>query len=578
VTRTVPAIAVLIPLAGILLGDTSPGAHDQQLFREIFSEGVCRFDTAAVAKLKTVPAGTRVSLDTDGDGKIDTMYFIDPDAKHEARFRPILVKAIDRDGDMERDGAPDTDSDLYVADVNADGTVDSVVEYIDRDRDNALDEMAIYTYSANNRNLGTDTIQAWWSRDVGHDHKLWQTINYRYQQKECQFRCDFNGDEVFANYVYDSASKRWIPGWENPFGFYDEDRDGIAEVVIRFSGKGDRMESMRYSFDADNDATRAMKHNYDFGFTCLASRKQDDGRTIPLPPQLTESITLHSIPAGPVLGWKHARKFGESADWGRILMAWVEDDNNVDSRPDGDPHNRWEGVIASGTEHFPQVGGPPVGPFNVRYEADLDNSGRMQLYNSPVDGRIHLRGADEGWLKADYDHDGKVDFAIFYVDTDKDGIVDTWKFDLDGDGTVDRTMRAMYRPKPVPLHYATLSDEYRRIVADAVRQNADLTAALKTFLEHRGADAAPDAAEQYFETGLIHYRESEGVGKRIHDSAEGRRFYGDISRERYFNRLTKAVADDPKLSAEIDRLYNGGEYTRLARLLRRSVSSSHRAR
>ena len=36
-------------------------------------------------------------------------------------------------------------------------------------------------------------------------------------------------------------------------------------------------------------------------------------------------------------------------------------------------------------------------------------------------------------------------------------------------------------------------------------------------------------------------------------------------------RLTKAVADDPKLSAEIDRLYNAGEYARLTRLLRRSL-------
>ena len=76
----------------------------------------------------------------------------------------FLSKAIDRDGDMDREGGPDLDSDMYVADLHADGTVDSVVEYIDRDHDNALDEMAIYAYSANSRNLGTDTIQVWWSK------------------------------------------------------------------------------------------------------------------------------------------------------------------------------------------------------------------------------------------------------------------------------------------------------------------------------------------------------------------------------------------------------------------------------
>ena len=76
-------------------------------------------------------------------------------------------------------------------------------------------------------------------------------------------------------------------------------------------------------------------------------------------------------------------------------------------------------MIASPTAKFPQVGGPPVGPYNTRYETDLDNSGRMQLYYSDVDRRIHLRGAEEAWLKADYNFDGKVDFEIRYEDSDQ---------------------------------------------------------------------------------------------------------------------------------------------------------------
>ena len=516
---------IILPLLA-LLGQQQH--HDQELFRQIFGDSI-HFDPAAVAKVsRYLPAVVETRYQWRREDRHDLLHRSGP--KHDDRLRPILVKAIDRDGDMERTGSPDRDSDMYVVDLHADGTIDSVVEYIDRDHDQALDEMAIYTYSANSRNLGTDTIQVWWSRDIGHDHRLWETVNYRYQQKECQFRSDFNGDEVFSSYVFSAEKRRWIPGWENPFGFYDEDHDQLSEVVIRFSGKGDQVVSMRYSFDADNDTRPGNPHDYDFGFTCVASRKESDGRTIALPSNLTKKITLQGFPADPVLGWKHARKFGEKADWGRVLMAWVENNNNVDSRPDEDPHSRWEGVIASPTDKFPQVGGPPVGPYNTRYETDLDNSGRMQLYYSAVDRRIHLRGADEGWLKADYDFDGKVDFEIRYEDSDKDGIVDTWKTDVDGDGTDGPHNSASGPPKPVPLNYKSSIPATQRCWM-MPSQNRVAIDAMKAFLRMKESSFREDQIEQYFRDRLSDYRSSAGVGRRIHDSREGERFYQDLVRE-----------------------------------------------
>ena len=397
--------------------------HEQALFRGVFGEKVVTFDPEAVAKVKRLPPGERLKLDTDGDGKIDTIYFIDTDPKHQPQFRPILVKVIDQDGDMDRDGDGDLDSDLYVADWHADGTVDAVIEYKDTNHDNGVDEMGIYTYSAKNAKLGTDAIQVWWSRDVAGTHQLWDTINYRYQQPECQFRTAFGGDEIFSSYIFDSKKGRWVPSWENPFAFYDEDGDGLAEVAIRFSGSADRMESMRYSFDADNDTDGDNVHDYDFSFSAIAAAN----RAIMVPRLLMETVRLRGGPVDPLLSWRNARRFGESANWGKVQLTWVENDNNVDSRPDGDPHERWEGVIASGTDQFPQVGGPPVGPYNSRYEADLDNSGKMKLYYLSEDRRIHLFGADAGWLKVDYNYDGKVDMEFRYLDSDHDGVIDTWE-------------------------------------------------------------------------------------------------------------------------------------------------------
>lgn len=556
----------------------SPSQNSQQnLFERVFGEKVL-FDPAIVSRLKNHPQ-ERIKLDTNKDGKIDTIYFIDHDPKHQQEFRPILVKAVDRDGDMDRDGGADLDSDLYIADWHADGAVDSVVEYRDTDHDNALDEMAIYTFSPRNRYLGKDAIQVWWSRDIGHDHQLWYTINYRYQQPECQFRTHFNGDEIFSSYSFDADKREWVPSWENPFVFYDEDGDNLSEVTLRFSGSGNRMENMRYGVDADNDTAGDNLHDYDFSLTALASRQPNDGATIPVPESLMERIQLPGGPAAPLLSWKHARKFGENAPWGKILLTWVENDNNVDSRPNGDPHERWEGVINSKSEYFPQIGGPPVSPYNSRSEVDLDNSGKMKLYYSSVDRRIHLRGADEGWLKADYDYDGKVDMTFLYKDTDRDGVIDLWEIDIDGDGKADRSVH-LSRPsfKAVPLKYAALTKLYNSALEEALAQNQLIIDAMKGLLQSVEEPFQEDKIELYFSKDLRLYRADEGIAEKIGKSRGGRRYYQDLVRERYFYRTTKALAKQPALLQEVEQKYNAGNYAAAAKLLQRHREVSVSAR
>ncbi len=551
------ALASFVPLRPAAPPALTPAqrAHEQILFRRVFGEKVAAFDPAAVAQVKRLPPGERLKLDTDGDGKIDTIYFIDTDPKHQPEFRPILVKVIDQDGDMDRDGDGDLVSDLYLADWHADGTIDAAVEYRDTDHDNGLDEMGIYTYSANNARLGTDAIQVWWSRDIAGTHQLWETINYRYQQPECQFRTAFGGDEIFSSYIFDSEKGRWIPSWENPFAFYDEDGDHLAEVAIRFSGSGDRMESMRYSFDADNDTDGDNVHDYDFSFSCLTA-----GHSVTVPRALMKTVRLRGGPVAPLLSWRNARHFGESADWGKVQLTWVENDNNVDSRPGGDPHERWEGVIASGTKDFPQVGGPPVGLFNNRYEADLDNSGKMKLYYSPEDRRIHLHGADTGSLKVDYNYDGKLDMDFEYRDTDHDGVIDTWTIDVDGDGVPDRTVHIPHpRARPVPLQYQSLTAFYNRSLDRALADNKVLIGAMKTVL-------APDAIESYYTNQLA---------KRIRDSRAGTRYYLDLMRERYFVRLKRALKGRPELWSRLEAEYDAGNFSQTAKLLSAAFPSHH---
>ncbi len=536
----------------------------EALFKRLFGERVMALDPQAVAKVKSLPAGERLKLDTDGDGKIDTIYFIDDDPKHQEAFRPVLVKVIDQDGDMDRDQDGDLDSDLYVADWHADGTVDVIVEYRDTDHDNDVDEMAIYSFSPNDRYLRRDAIRVWWSRDVGDDNQLWYTLNYRYQQPDSQFRTHFGGDEIFASFAYDDQKNLWIPSFEDPFVFYDEDRDDLAEVVLRLSGAGDLMESMRYSFDVDNDTAGDNAHDYDFSLSLVAAKN-----AVTVPEELTETVSLRGAPAAPLLSWRNARRFGETAPWAQVLLTWDENDNNVDVSPKGDPHERWEGIINSAFGDFPQVGGPPCGPLNKRYELDRDNSGKMKLYYSPIDRRIHLLGADEAGLKVDYNYDGKVDMEFHYRDTDADGIVDTWEIDLDGDQKIDRSFRVA-RPdvKMLDLDYHRLSDFYNSALDRALADNQALIDALKAVLQQE------DEIETYFRRDLEQYRGEAGIGLKIHRSREGRRYYQDLIRERYFARLAKSLEGNPSLLRSLEDAHNSGNYPQVVRLLRGTPPAS----
>ena len=53
------AWALVIAILPLTIVPAQQARRDQELFRRIFGAEVCRFDPAAVAKLKTLPPGTR---------------------------------------------------------------------------------------------------------------------------------------------------------------------------------------------------------------------------------------------------------------------------------------------------------------------------------------------------------------------------------------------------------------------------------------------------------------------------------------------------------------------------------------
>jgi hypothetical protein len=184
---------------------------------------------------------------------------------------------------------------------------------------------------------------------------------------------------------------------------------------------------------------------------------------------------------GPYLPYETAREAVRKLPWKRALLVWDENDCNIDPH-DAGKHERWEGVINSRYEDFPQVGGPACGLLNKRYELDSDNSGGMELYASPVDGRLHLRGAEQGAMWIDADGNRKAERIVTYRDTGGDGYFDEWQFDDDADGKPERTSRAQGAlgggKSAVPSEWRQLTTAYAALLRQAADGQREVAKAL----------------------------------------------------------------------------------------------------
>ena len=134
---------------------------------------------------------------------------------------------------------------------------------------------------------------------------------------------------------------------------------------------------------------------------------------------------------------------------------------------------------------------------------------------------------------------------------------------MDGDGVIDRTTQVRARVQPVPLNYKRLNSRYSAMLDVALSQNTVAIEGMKVALRAKESAFQEDQIEQYFRDHLSGYREAAGIGRRIHDSREGERYYQDLIRERYFVRLEKSLAGQPSLQ-RLQKLYTAGDYWKFA--------------
>jgi hypothetical protein len=544
----------------------APTTKSQALFQRVFGDAA-RFDPAMVAKVKAGKPGQRFYVDRNGDGRNDEVWFIDTDPRHGRSdlnplgkdVQPLLVRVIDEDGDLDAQG-PDLDSDLYVADYKADGSVDAIIDYADHNGDQALYEMGIYFYVSHHPFFGDDVLRVWWGRDDGGDHQLWYDVNYNYDQGLCQYRCHFSGDETFVAFGLRADSKEWLSAWENPFLFYDPDKDWCSEVVLRVEGQADQVRSIRLSFDADDDAYGRRTHDYDFSITTHAA----PDKPLSIDPKLLISTKLRGILTQGWLDRDKALEWAVHAPWSQACLTWDEMNANTEENVRHDPHERWEGVIAHGSKDFQQVGGPPCSVFNKRYEIMKaprtpragEGPARLRLYYDTTDRRLHLYGANEGWLNIDWNLDGKLDATYRYVDDDGDGVFDRRLVDIDGDGKVDFDWPM--NPKhasPVELERGRLCPFYKYTLPKAIHESQAFIDAARAVMPELTADPVA----KFFLDDLPKWMPQTHLGEYMRSSAAGARFYLDLIRDRAFAALKVRLGEKAEWKL-IERQYAQGDY------------------
>ncbi|MBU1699515.1 MAG: hypothetical protein KJ970_13590 [Candidatus Eisenbacteria bacterium] len=365
-----------------------------------------------------------------------------------------LVAAFDENGDATREDArPDSIEDCYVVDLDADGTVDRVVDWDDVDRDGRVDRQVLYKFAGKNaRGSAPMTCAVVDQRDLS--PRFWHLERWDYSQPTCQFLSDFNGNHFFTWGRYQIKQGRWESYSENPYGFYDLDRDGISEESLQISGSGERISTIRWSFDTDGDAGSRSDYDYDLSVTAVQTRR--------VPGEFIDTLMIRGGPLT-LTSWSKARDWIVGERWESAVLVVDEVDRNTNPA-DPEARERWEGIIPEPPPKFPRLGDPNCGRLNKRYEYYWHAKQNLRLYLSSVDGRLHLFGATIGELIVDRDLDGEADAVLRTEDRDQDGYFDHWLWDNDNDGTFDST--AVYLDHPtmtVPMDIRAIRAAEREI-------------------------------------------------------------------------------------------------------------------
>jgi len=422
--------------------------------------------------------GTQLTRDLDGDGDPDVLVMKDGNA---------LVMIIDDNDTMSYlNPHGDRIDDCWVVDLDNDGLVDRMIDYIDNEGDGVVDEMEIRYFQKGLLRWG------WFWEDKDHDGRMWDVKNYSYGSA---WKSDMVGDNLFYRNKHNAKTGSWVPIGECPFSFYDLNKNGRSECVIRFCAAPggadfqvdiDYANNIAYSWlDTVLSLPDSKLINIRMSFSFLDSKS--DAR----PYSYNCGITLVG---NEVYNFQNFEYFNPRRRWPKVTIRipWGQGPevvNNYSAVATGfswdemGAYSRWEGVFWIWERRIiPNTGGWTA-KYNIRREYDGDRSHKRQLYYSDVDKRIHLLGAEEGWIEIGNLFEGQEGRLgeIRYFDTDNDGYFDRWEVDLNNDSIPDR-VSSISDPDVELLSwdYSTLKEFYvNKVLEAAIQSDLEMITALR---------------------------------------------------------------------------------------------------
>jgi hypothetical protein len=507
----------------------------------------------------------------EGPGKGKELVRAEHILDRSGKEHDAIVWVIDDDEDGSIKTGGDKDSDCYVADWGRDGVIDRMVDYQDLDGNGVPDEMDIRYYTNGRLNY------AWFGEDLDHDGVMWSLRGYEYSG-ESYFESDPYGDNIFNMGKFNPIEGTWVPISECPFAFYDTDKDGYSEEVVRVSAVPlsydpatdpdyansafaraweEPMAKMgvvniRYSFDIDKGSNKERPLHYDYGFNLVGKTAYDypgmyHFNPLRRPPQTTV-----------VIPWKTMRSVADSYQARETGFTWhenVDDTTAIGFAAYKAEDWRWEGIFWVWERRFMENTGGPNQKWNARREWMGKPAASRELYYSDVDKRIHLFGAEEGWIQiGDFSGLGPIGEIRMY-DTDGNGYFDRWEMYREGSAVPVRVTTVKdEKARRLEFNQAKLSDFYvDEVLPKAKAANAKLMAAM--------AEIRPFAA-------------AEGLKAAMATGPENyRRYAQDVARELqyedfqdYFGRQANAIL----LADSKDK--SGKEYAGDLRWLKRGAT------